>query len=657
MAEEMLRSVEGKPTRERMKLAVKSVMDGKYNQSEAARKYGVSRSRINVNVNKKRKELEKLKARADDALAERVATFENEDAEPQPSVGESVEGVEPLEAVEPGAADPGPAPASSSTETQPYIEELRRIQPPDVFIRDYFGAVICPDCAVHHDVPGFHDEILNKVTDPKTRRLLVNVAPYHAKSTIGTVYSTVYEICRDPNSRTAIVSKSQTLARRFLYQIQKILSDPNQFIGERRNLIDDWGPFHDSGSWSQTEFIVAGRQSREKDPTVSAYGVGAQIYGYRFDRMIFDDIADLENQRNRDRVQEMLQWATQECASRVGKTGKLIFLGTRVSPGDIYSHLQNLPAYEFIRYPCILDEHDQTTLWPGHYPYRSAVEQRDSMALEQFQLVYQNVDTMGAGASFPIDVLERSQDHDRPLGHYDPAWRLVMGVDPAGAGEQAGFTAMVVLGVDMVTGQRFIVDLVNHKQMRAPQIKDQILEWCDRYPISECRVEVNGLQSQLFQYDTELIQKLTNRGVRFVPHITHGKGGKGGKWDPQFGVEAMGPMFYNNMVSCPWMDINSRKKCGQLHEQLAQFPMDATNDLVMALWFANTSAQELFERAQLPMFDDRARVPARIRNRRRVVDFGAGEIRAPTAEEVADPMAYAPREVSYVNVAGGIKVY
>ncbi len=403
---------------------------------------------------------------------------------------------------------------------------------------------------------------------------------------------------------------------------------------------------------SLTEFIVAGRQSREKDPTVSSYGVGAQIYGYRFDRMIFDDIADLENQRNPDRIQEMLQWATQECASRVGKTGKLLFFGTRVSPGDIYSHLENLPAFEVIRYPCILDELEGRTLWEDHFPYRSAVEQRDSMSLEQFQLVYQNVDTMGHGAAFPLDVLERSQDPERPLGHYDPAWRLVLGVDPAGAGEQAGFTAMVVMGIDMNTGKRYIVDLVNHKQMRAPQIKDQILEFADRYPLTEIWVEVNGLQSQLFQYDTELIQKITQRGVRCVPHITH----KGNKWDDQFGVEAMGPMFYNQQISCPWMDINSRKKCGELHEQLAQFPMGLVNDLVMAMWFANLGCNALFQRFKLPAFDSRARVPARLRNRRHIVDFGAQEVRAPTRDEVADPLGRAPEPVQLVNVAAGISV-
>jgi predicted XRE-type DNA-binding protein len=629
----------------RMNEAVRKVVEDGMSQAEAARRLGVTRSRVNVNVNRIKKQQAETAARSEAALAERVAAFE---------AGGVVGGVDPLSGVGAGPQEVGPVPPPPSAEP---VFEVRRIQPPDVFLRDYFGAVVCPDCGVHHDVPGFHDEIISRVADPAVRRLLVNLAPYHAKSTVGTVYSTVYEICRDPNSRTAIVSKAERLARNFLYQIKKLLTDPEMYRDAPRNLIEDWGPFHNPNSWSQTDIFVAGRSSSEKDPTVSVYGVGAQIYGYRFDRMIFDDIADLENQRNGDRVQEMLQWATQECASRVGKTGKLIFVGTRVSPGDIYSYLQDLPAYEVLRYPCILDEVEQSTLWPGHFPYRAAVEQRDSMSIEQFQLVYQNVDSLGMGAAFPFDVLEATRDGVRPLGHWDPSWRLVLGVDPAGAGEQAGYTAMVVLGVDVVTGERFIVDLVNQKQMRAPQIKDQIIEFADRYPLSEIRVEVNGLQSQLFQYDLELISKLTQRGIRFVPHITHGKGGRGGKWDEQFGVESMGPMFYNRQISCPWADVNSRRKVGELHDQLSQFPMGTVSDLVMALWFADLGCRDLFQRFKLPAFDSRARVPSRIRNKRHVVDFGQGEVRAPTHDEVANIHGGDQQRRRLVNVQGDVAVW
>jgi hypothetical protein len=597
--------------------AVKLCVHGGMSQSEAARQCGVSRQQLNVRVGQERKRSAEFEARSQVALAERQAAYEDE---------------------------PVSAPVVSG--------EVRRVPPPGEFIRHYFGNVVCPDCGVHHEIPGFHDTMLDKIADPKSRRLLINLAPYHAKSTIGTVYSTLYELCRNPNSRTGIVSKSERLAQRFLFQISKYLSDPDVYQDAAGNLIDDWGPFHNPNSWNKNDIYVAGRQSAEKDPSVSVYGVGALIYGYRFDRMIFDDIADLENQRNPDRVQEMLRWTTQECATRVGKSGKLVFLGTRVSSGDIYSYLETLPAYEVVRFPCILDDLEESTLWPDHFPYRAAVEQRESMALEQFQLVYQNVDMPGLGASFPLTVLETVQDPTRRVGHYDPHWRLVIGLDPAGAGEQAGFTAMVLLGVDVATGRRYLVDAVNHRQMKAPQVKDQILDWVSRYPIVELRVEVNGLQGQIYQYDNELVHRLTNAGVRVAPHVTHRN-----KWDPQFGVESMGPMFYNGMVSVPWEDVASRRKFEPLMDQLQQFPMGKVTDMVMALWFADLACRELVQRAHLPAFDLRAKIPNRVRRKRRIVDFGTGEVRRPGFDDVSDPLSDAPHVSNLVNMSGGVNVY
>jgi hypothetical protein len=187
----------------------------------------------------------------------------------------------------------------------------------------------------------------------------------------------------------------------------------------------------------------------------------------------------------------------------------------------------------------------------------------------------------------------------------------------------------VLLGVDLETGKRHLVDLVNVKQMKAPQVIAQVLEWADRYPLRELRVEVNGLQAQLYQYNTELQSGLSNRGVRIAPHVTH----KGNKWDPQFGVEAMASLYHNQMITTPWADANSRRKFRDLEEQLLQFPMGKVSDLVMAMWFAEIGCRELFQRTQLPSFDGRHKVPARIRKNRAVIDFGNRSVRGASREE------------------------
>lgn len=625
----MNHNLTGLPVTKRMEMAVRAVLEGRMTQSDSARFHGVSRPRLNGNVRKIQIKLDEQHARAAaEAADRRTATLAPEDrAEGTPERALDVR------------------------------NEVRRVPPFEDFVRKYFSNLECPDCGRHHELPDFHLDMMRALSGDD-KRILINCPPYHSKSTLCTVQHTVYELCRDPNVRVLIVSKSSKLAERFLYQIKKLISDPSIYP-EGANLIADWGPFTTgTEQWNNQQIYVAGRQSSEKDPSVSALGVGGHIYGIRADIIKFDDIADLENQKNLERVQEMLTWCTQEAASRVGRNGKLQFIGTRISAGDIYSHLQGLPAFKVIRYPAILDEETKLTLWPDHFAYQNAVDMRDSMSAEQWQLVYQNVDTPGFGASFPPEILEAAYDSEFSLGQYDNRWALIAGLDPAGAGEQAGFTALVLEGVDLETGHRYLVDLVNVKQMKAPQLRDQIFDWADRYPLREFRVESNGLQSQLVQYNQEIIARLTNRGVRVVPHITT----KHNKWDPNFGVESMSTLFHNKMFHLPTKDVASRNRIRPLVEQLQAFPMGRVTDLVMALWFAELGAKEIFQRHALPLFDPRVKLPPRIARNRRVVDFGERTVTAPKFEygtvggQVPMFAQEGMQEKKLVNVSGSIWV-
>ena len=621
----MLRQYEAYTSARRMQMAADEVVEKGTTQAEAARKFGVSRSRLNEHVKKARGVLVEQQDRSKLARAERLG-----------SLGE-------IPVSEAGDVPARPIHVSAET---------RRVPPFADFARQYFGGLVCPDCDVHHELPGFHLEMMEALTGPE-KRVLINLPPYHSKSTIATVQQTVYDLCKDPNHRTVIVSKSQRLAERFLYSIVKHLTDPAIYEGGP-NLIEDWGPFQGPSDWNKSQIYVAGRNSSEKDPSVACLGVSAHIYGVRAEKIIFDDIADLENQRNQERVIEMLTWCTQEAGSRVGKTGKLQFIGTRISAGDIYSHLEKLPAFKTMRYPCIVDEESKATLWPEHFGFEHAELQRSSMTSDQWQLVYQNVDTPGFNASFTQDTITGCYDMNRTFGSFDPRWALIAGLDPAGANAQAGYTALVLIGVDLQTGMRYLIDTVNAKQMKAPQLRDQLFDWADRYPLRELRVEVNGLQSQLVQYNQEIISRLTNRGVRVVPHITSGHN----KWDPQFGVEAMSPMFYNKQISLPAGDLTSRNRLRPLEEQLVSFPMGRVSDLVMALWFAELGAREMFQRSILPMFDPRVRLPSRVAKNRRVIDFAERTVRPPSAATATpgrEMFAAAPgQEVKFVNVGGSV---
>jgi hypothetical protein len=80
------------------------------------------------------------------------------------------------------------------------------------------------------------------------------------------------------------------------------------------------------------------------------------------------------------------------------------------------------------------------------------------------------------------------------------------------------------------------------------------------------------------------------------------------------------------MVSIPWGNAPSARTFQPLTEELLAFPMGRTSDRVMSLWFTHIASKEVLERPHLPMFDERMRVPKRVRARRQIVDFSANQV-------------------------------
>lgn len=494
----------------------------------------------------------------------------------------------------------------------------------------YFAGTICPDCGVHHEFPEFHHEMIDASLDPTIRRLVINLPPYHAKTTCISVWRTIYKLCQNPGYRIIIVSKSQDFARVIVSAIKQYLTNHDVYIDAQRDLIDDYGPFHAAGSkntWSSTELRIDTRIDAEKDPNVVALGAGGQIYGRRAEDILFDDFATLENCGTPDAVSKLMGWVDKEALSRIGKNGKAIWVGTRLNGHDPYGILTKRNGYKVIRKSCIVDENEEQTLWPEHFPFSQAAVHRDEMSIADWQLVYQNVDTMGASASFPPEAIEQAKDPDRALGHYEPHWTLVGGVDPAGGKKDSGYTAITVMGIDLATGKMYLVDQIAQKSMPAFAMKDTMLALSEEYPIRVWRCEDTGLQSQLFQYNRELVQELAHKGVRIEGHTT-GAYGKAGKWDPQFGVESMAPLFTADLFSIPWATPGTQAQLQPLIEELLGFPLSAIFDRVMSMWFAYLGCKSRLEAGHMPMFSERStkRWPARVRRRRRVINFAEGRV-------------------------------
>lgn len=483
-------------------------------------------------------------------------------------------------------------------------------------------------------------------------RLIVNTPPNHAKSTTITVNYVVWRIVKDPNIKVVIISKAQRLAEQFLLQIKERLTSP-EYEDLQRDFAPPGGWKEGSASWKANQFYVGGRSAEAKDPTVQALGIRGALYGSRSDLIIVDDAVDNTNVGEFDK---QIEWLLGIVNSRLApRSGRTLVIGTRIAARDLYSELRDPNRYyggrqpwTYLLQPAVLEYADSPadwkTLWPysnlpadpdefpdeyGHYrrwdgETLSAV--RDDISPGLWSRIYQQ-EQVTEDAIFKAETVAAACQTRHPgLIPDDPRMgreggmeglRLIAGLDPA----SVGYTAAVLLGVDLRTGHRYVVDVHNEASMPPDKLKGFIRNWTERYNIKEWRVEDNAFQKFLTR-DPELTTWMAARGVVFTEHTT----GRN-KNDPDFGVMAMSGLFEGGLIHLPNSTSSSVKA---LIEQLVvwqpQPPKSLKTDCVMALWFAELRALELVSRIErTSTFRTSIYTTRGDKSRRQIIDMNSNE--------------------------------
>jgi hypothetical protein len=455
-------------------------------------------------------------------------------------------------------------------------------------------------------------------------RMIVNTPPGHAKSTTITVNYVIWRLMKNPDLKVIIVSKAQRLSEQFLLQIKERLTNP-QYSKLQETFGPPGGWQEGSASWKQSQFYISGRSAEAKDPSVQAVGIRGQVYGARADLVIVDDAID---NTNVGEYEKQIDWLLGIVASRLApRTGRLLVVGTRISAKDLYSELRNPERYygqsqpwTYLLQPAVLEFDDDpkkwNTLWaysdspadPDEEPNEEGLyrrwdgetlkDLRDGIAPALWSRIYQQEQIAENSVFEPESVSRACQARQTGMipddanigreGGMDGLY-IIAGLDPA----STGYTAAVVLGVDLQTGKRHIIDISNRAGSKPDETRDLIKEWTERYGVKEWRIERNAFQTFLTR-DTEINEYLASRGVVLTEHMTNNN-----KHDPNFGVMAMSALFTQNLITLPRSDIQRVKT---LIEQLVTWqpnpPKGLKTDVVMALWFAELRALEMVSRAE-----------------------------------------------------------
>jgi len=460
--------------------------------------------------------------------------------------------------------------------------------------------------------------------------VMVNMPPEHAKTTSITINYAVYRICMDPNIRIILVSKTAEMAKKMLYAIKTRLTHPR--YDEMIAAYAPMGGFDkDSEAWNQTMIYVSdnARDSGEKDPTVQALGIRGHIYGARADLIILDDTVDLTNAHE---YEKQIDWLQSEVISRVSNQGALLVVGTRLASKDLYSELRDPHRYPdeespwtYLSMPAVLDFDDDPAKWVTLWPRSNQVEpgargedaepgpdglypkwdgprlqkKRKRVSPRAWAMVYQQ-QQVTADAVFDGDAIKASINGNRMAGPIPKGMVnqrengmdgliILAGLDPA----TSGHTAAVVIGLDIQTQKRYVLDIYNKAGITPEAMRELIKGWTERYQITEWRIERNGFQGFLV-HDREINEFCSTRGTVIRPHFTGAN-----KHDSDFGVASMTTLFNgwkdkHQLIELP--STHGQESCKSLIEQLVIWAPDAPKnqktDIVMALWFAELACRD-----------------------------------------------------------------
>ena len=460
--------------------------------------------------------------------------------------------------------------------------------------------------------------------------IITNMPPEHGKTTSVTINYVVYRICMDPNIRVILVSKTAEMAKKMLYAIKTRLTHPkyDEMIAA---YAPDGGFDKDSEAWNQTMIYVSdnARDSGEKDPTVQALGIRGHIYGARADLIVLDDTVDLTNAHE---YEKQINWLQSEVISRVSSNGSMLVVGTRLSSKDLYRELQDDSRYPdeqspwtYLSMPAVLDfkekEREWLTLWPrtnqpeagvkvddqeqdgdGLYPKWDGsrlAKKRRRVSPKAWAMVYQQ-QQVSDDAVFSPDSVKAAINGNRLAGPIPKGMVnqradgmngliIVGGVDPA----TSGHTAAVIIGLDVKTQKRYVLDVFNKPGITPEAMREMIKGFTEKYKVTEWRIERNGFQGFLV-HDKELNDFCAGRGAVIRPHFTGTN-----KHDTDFGVASMTTLFSgwedkHQLVELPSSQNSEAVK--SMIEQLVTWapapPKSQKTDIVMAFWFAELACRD-----------------------------------------------------------------
>ena len=317
--------------------------------------------------------------------------------------------------------------------------------------------------------------ILQAFADGRIRRLIITMPPQHGKSKGSTWLLPAYMLGRNPNLRIAIASYSDSFAKQFNREIQRLIdSDTYRAIFPETRL-------NGSGGDTKTREYIRTASMFEivgKQGSLKAVGRGGGLTGNPVDVMILDDLYKDAMEGNSPTIREAVyEWYSSVVRTRLHNNSQELIVFTRWHEEDLigtleknervieiksFDDIRNLPSgydvWAKVNFDAI-KESDPTELdprqpgqplWADRHSLESLLSKR-KLDPHTFECLYQGRPASREGllySSFQTYETLPSPDNIRKRGAY---------IDTADTGED--YLCAISYVVDKV-GDIFVTDVV-----------------------------------------------------------------------------------------------------------------------------------------------------------------------------------------------------
>jgi len=351
----------------------------------------------------------------------------------------------------------------------------------------------------------------------------------------------LYFMLRNYNSATLLVTETDDLAKGYTTSIVEALMKNPKLVEDFNTpaLLD---PMKGRQGYSRHEIHFKRSVSRKED-TFKAVGLGKKIIGIHPDLIILDDI--IQEGKTQLKQEQIERWIDKVILPMRKPNTKIVMIGTRKDPDDIYNYMMRkgtfevsvqkiiseIPDYivkrnesgrilsiEFTNpYWDVYENARRAVLWPQRYTLKEVCLIREEMGHIAFSGEMMNSPVVEEGIQFQRDWLRfynLGSVLENNLSEF-LRWRIFMAVDIGGAQRTSDFSCVASVGF---FGNKIYILRLNYGHWKIPTLLQQIYKdykYWEEYGNKPMKVgvEENFMQKAVIEYLDEFTW-LPLKGIR-----------------------------------------------------------------------------------------------------------------------------------------------